>query len=170
MNENINLIEILKDCPKGTKLYSSAHGEVELEEVHLNSRTDYPIEVRLSNNVLEGFTQDGRLFEKYNGECMLFPNREQRDWSKFKPEQHKKSKFDPKTFQPFDKVLVRRGSENCDVWFPDFVSSPPDDTNNKTLCMCIMEDIAMVIPYNDDTKYLDGTSDEAPEYYRYWED
>ena len=170
MNENLNLIEILKDCPIGTKLYSSAHGEVELEEVHLNSRTDYPIEVRLSNNVLEGFTQDGRLFEKYNGECMLFPSREQRDWSKFKPKKPKQPKFDPKTFQPFDKVLVRRGSENCDVWFPDFVSSPPNDTNNKTLCMCIMEDIAMVIPYNDDTKYLDGTSDEAPEYYRYWED
>ena len=84
MNENLNLIELLKDCPIGTKLYSSAHGEVELEEVHLNSRTDYPIEVRLSNNVLEGFTQDGRLFEKYNGECMLFPSREQRDWGKFK--------------------------------------------------------------------------------------
>lgn len=78
MNENLNLVEILKDCPIGTKLYYSAHGEVELEEVHLNSRTDYPIEVRLSNNVLEGFTQDGRLFEKYNGECMLFPSREQR--------------------------------------------------------------------------------------------
>ena len=170
MNENINLVEILKDCPIGTKLYSSAHGEVELEKVHLNSRTDYPIEVRLSNNVLEGFTQDGRLFEKYNGECMLFPSREQRDWSKFKPKKTKQPKFNPKTFQPFDKVLVRRGSENCDVWFPDFVSSPPDDTNNKTLCMCIMEDIAMVIPYNDDTKYLNGTSDEAPEYYRYWED
>ena len=170
MNEKLNLVEILKDCPKGTKLYSSVHGEVELEEVHLISKPDYPIEVRLSNNSLDSFTTDGRLFAEYNGECMLFPSREQRDWSKFKPEQHKKSKFNPKTFQPFDKVLVRRGSENCDVWFPDFVSSPPDDTNNKTLCMCIMEDIAMVIPYNDDTKHLVGTTEEAPEYYRYWED
>lgn len=81
-----------------------------------------------------------------------------------------KEKFNPKTLKPFDKVLVRRGSENYDVWFPDFVSSPPDDNNNKTLCMCIMDDIAMVIPYNDETKHLLGTSDEAPEYYRYWED
>ena len=26
------------------------------------------------------------------------------------------------------------------------------------------------IPYNDETKHLLGTSEEAPEYYRYWED
>ena len=81
-----------------------------------------------------------------------------------------KPKFDPKTLQPFDKVLIRRSSENYNVWFPDFVSDPPNGTNNKTLCMCVMEDIVMVIPYNDDTKHLVGTSDEAPEYYRYWED
>ena len=29
MNENLNLVEILKDCPKGTKLYSTVYGEVE---------------------------------------------------------------------------------------------------------------------------------------------
>ena len=81
-----------------------------------------------------------------------------------------KSKFDPKTLQPFDKVLIRRGNENYNVWFPDFVSDPPNGANNKTLCMCIGEDIAMVIPYNDETKHLVGTTDEAPEYYRYWED
>ena len=26
------------------------------------------------------------------------------------------------------------------------------------------------IPYNDDTKHLVGTTEEAPEYYRYWKD
>ena len=29
MNENLNLVEILKDCPKGTKLYSTTYGDVE---------------------------------------------------------------------------------------------------------------------------------------------
>lgn len=168
MNENLNLVEILKDCLSGTKLYSPIYGDVEL--VKVIQKDEYPIQVKLNNNSTDEFTKEGRIFEDFGGECMLFPGKDQRDWSKFKPDQYKKSKFNPKTFQPFDKVLVRRGSENCDVWFPDFVSSPPDDTNNKTLCMCIMEDIAMVIPYNDDTKYLDGTSDEAPEFYRYWED
>ena len=84
MNENLNLVEILKDCLKGTKLYSPVYGDVELEEVHLISKPDYPIEVRLSNNALDSFTSDGRLFGEHNGECILFPSREQRDWSKFK--------------------------------------------------------------------------------------
>ena len=26
------------------------------------------------------------------------------------------------------------------------------------------------VPYNDETKNLVGTKNEAPEYYRYWED
>ena len=170
MNENLNLVEILKDCPEGTKLYSPIYGDIELVEVLQDEYAIYSIKTTLSNNSLEYFTSDGRIFVEFSGECILFPSKDQRDWSKFKPEQHKKSKFNPKTFQPFDKVLVRRGSENCDVWFPDFVSDPPDDTTNKTLCMCIMEDMDMVIPYNEDTKHLNGTSDEAPEYYRYWED
>ena len=100
----------------------------------------------------------------------VFPSKEQRDWSKFTAPWYKKEKFDPKTLKPFDKVLVRRGNEDYNVWFPDFVSYPPDATDNKTLCMCIMEDIAMVIPYNDETKHLVGTLDEPSEYYRYWED
>ena len=170
MNENLNLVEILKDCPEGTKLYSPIYGDIELVEVLQDEYAIYSIKTTLSNNSLEYFTSDGRIFVEFSGECILFPSKDQRDWSKFKPEQHKNSKFNPKTFQPFDKVLVRRGSENCDVWFPDFVSDPPDDTTNKTLCMCIMEDVDMVIPYNEDTKHLNGTSDEAPEYYRYWED
>ena len=33
MNENLNLVEILEGCPKGTKFYSSVFGEVELVEI-----------------------------------------------------------------------------------------------------------------------------------------
>ena len=33
MNENIDLIEILKNCPKGTKLFSYIHGEVEFDGI-----------------------------------------------------------------------------------------------------------------------------------------
>lgn len=166
MNENLNLVERLKDCPEGTKLYSTNFGEVKLCNVNKYTNT-YPICVEDKKCGISFTTSDGRLRVDLDGECTLFPSKEQRDWSKFKSN---KPKFDPKTLKPFDKILVRRGSENYDVWFPDFVSSPPDDNNNKTLCMCIMEDIAMVIPYNEDTKHLEGTSDEAPKYYRHWED
>ena len=33
MNENLNLVEILKDCPEGTKLYSPIIGEVEFKRI-----------------------------------------------------------------------------------------------------------------------------------------
>lgn len=35
MNENLNLVEILKDCPKGTKLYSTLYGDVKEVEQHI---------------------------------------------------------------------------------------------------------------------------------------
>ena len=41
MNENINLVEILKDCPKGTKLYSTVYGDVEFDGI--NKREDFPV-------------------------------------------------------------------------------------------------------------------------------
>lgn len=84
MNENLNLIEILKDCPKGTKLYSPIYGDVEFVCVLQNEGIEYPIQIKMSDDVLDGFTKDGRMFAEYKGECTLFPSREERDWSKFK--------------------------------------------------------------------------------------
>ena len=166
MNENLNLAETLKDCPKGTKLYSTIYGDVELVGVYLKDDA-YPIEIKIGegSDMICDLTNDGRLLGDFPGECTLFPSREQRDWSKFKP---KKPKFDPKTLQPFDKVLVKTGTKSYHVWFPDFISLPPNDIDEATLCMTI-DDVVMAIPYNDDTKHLAGTNKEAPEFYRYWE-
>lgn len=165
MNENLNLVEILKDCPKGTKLYSPIFGDVELVNVHLNQDGNYPIEVKLSDNALDSFTKDGRIFTEYDGECTLFPSKDQRDWSKF---EIKKPKFDPKTLKPFDRVLVR-GSNECQ-WGCAFYSHKRE--NEKFTFRYITTDnvYKYCIPYNDDTKHLVGTSDEAPEFYRYWEE
>ena len=167
MNENLNLVEILKDCPKGIKLYSTIYGDVEF--IHIENN-EYPIVVGNGKGFAFRLAKDGKYLNNFNGECTLFPSKEQRDWGKFTGPWYKKDRFDPKTLNPFDKVLIRRSSENYNVWLPDFVSDPPNGTNNKTLCMCVMEEIAMVIPYNDETKHLLGTNEEAPEYYRYWED
>ena len=163
MNENLNLIEILKDCPSGTKLYSPVFGDVEFNKIDIHS--DHPIRV-LCKYGDDSFSKDGRMFFNYDGECMLFHSREQRDWSKFKPN---KKKFDPKTLKPFDKVLVKRGDKSYNVWFPDFISLPPNDIDETVLCMNT-DDVVMAIPYNEETKYLAGTNKEAPEFYRYWED
>ena len=260
MNENLNLVEILKDCPKGTKLYSSVFGEVELD--HIDIRANYPIVIILKDlDVRECLTTEGTLFTEYDGECILFPSREQRDWSKFKhtcefkdgdilsyqnvalsnrtiyiyrrherfntsyyvaligstnpslmvcgglalnaydltvrfaTEEEKKklfdtikemgykwnaetktleklveSKFDPKTLVAFDKVLVRL-TKDC-IWNATFFSHYDKEVNwgcypcVTTSC----KSYDKCIPYNDETKHLLGTSEEAPEYYRYWED
>ena len=162
MNENLNLIKILKDCPKGTKLYSTANGEVELNEVKVND-IEYPIEVIIDIHKFDSFTADGRLLNEFNGECMLFPSQDQRDWSKFK---FKKTKFDPNTLKPFDKVLVR--DKNFENWNCGVFSHK--DVSSAYPYRCIGALYTCCIPYNDDTKYLIGTNEEAPEFYRYWED
>ena len=265
MNENLNLVEILKDCPKGIKLYSTIFGDVKFNHVENDT---YPIVL----DVREGFTfrvsQDGRYINDFNGECILFPSKEQRDWSKFNPkkdwfvppckfkdgdilsykckglqnrtiyiyrcresvntayyvalsgnnnefmidnigrwalngyndtarfateeerqklfqaikdngykwnaktktlEKLVKPKFDPKTLKPFDKVLVRdfAGTE----WSCDLFSYIENIKNQEESFMCTgCSEYNFCIPYNDKTKHLVGTTKEAPEYYRYWED
>ena len=169
MNENIDLTKILKDCPKGWKFYSSVWGEVKFNRID-EEDSSYPIVFITKYDGNMSVAANGKYYKQFNGECIIFPSKEQRDWSKFSAPWYKKSKFDPKTLQPYDKVLIRRGNENFNVWFPDFVADPPNNDNNKTLCMCVGDDIAMVIPYNDDTKHLISTTDEAPEYYIHWEE
>ena len=162
MNENLNLAQILKAFPEGTKLYSPVFGEVELVKVH--NGWDYPIEVKLSNGTLDSFTKDGRIYMDYDGECMLFSSKDQRDWSNF---ESKKIKFDPKTLKSFDKVLVHDNGD--DLWRCDFFNFI-SNTNTTFPYVGLSESYRYCIPYNDETKHLVGTADEAPEYYRYWEE
>lgn len=267
MNEKLNLVEILKDCPKGTRLYSTIFGEVEFG--FIEDHSIYPI-VLILNGGYEYLTSDGKLFNQFDGECILFPSREERDWSKFKVKKEElvppckfkdgdilsyqckcfknrtiyiyrhrerfntgyyvaisgdndkelmidnkgvwalngyndtarfateeerqklfkaikdngyewddetktlkklvKHKFDPKTLTAFDKVLVRL-TKDC-IWNATFFSHYDKEVNwgcypcVTTSC----KSYDKCIPYNEDTKHLLGTRDEAPEYYRYWED
>ena len=166
MNENLNLVEILKDCPKGTKLYSTIYGEVELNEININSSEPIYILVRHGEVSCEevSLAEDGRLYCGCNGECTLFPSKDQRNWSKFKI---KKPKFDPKTLQPFDRVLARNyNSENWKVQLFSYII----EGKTRYPYFCINNPYMCCIPYNDDTKHLVGTSNKAPEFYRYWED
>ena len=80
---------------------------------------------------------------------------------------NKKPKFDPKTLCPFDKVLVRDRDVEC--WSCGIFSHIINECAPYG-CVCIYYAYEYCIPYNDDTKHLVGTADEAPEYYRYWED
>lgn len=83
MENKINIAEILRDMPKGTKLYSPLFGKCELEEV-INDK-EYPITVCLGIKLsFRAFTKDGCYLSKIEGsECVLFPSSKMRCWSKF---------------------------------------------------------------------------------------
>lgn len=166
MNGNLNLCEILKDCPKGTKLYSTIYGYVEFDCIKEN--LDHPVVIRNPlHDCCETLTSDGREYKTYEGECTLFPSREQRDWNKFTAPWYKKEKFDPKTLKPFDRVLVKNGAFpwRCDIF--SYYRK-----NKRKTCYCVSDNYIYdkCIPYNEETKHLVGTCEDAPELYRYWED
>lgn len=79
----------------------------------------------------------------------------------------KKEKFDPKTLMPFDRVIVRNIQNN--IWHVQLFSHI-EEKHTQYPFFCLCDSYAYCIPYNDKTKHLIGTRDEAPEYYRYWED
>lgn len=83
MEAKINIVEILKDKPQGTKLYSSACGKCKLEEVD-----DKSFKISFYNSKFgfmnggEGYLdKNGKLYD--DGECVVFPSKGMRDWSKF---------------------------------------------------------------------------------------
>ena len=80
----MNIAEILKYCPEGTKLYSLVNGEVTLKKIINPEYLQYPIEVITNNNKSKYYTKDGLFYDIPNGECVLFPSINQRDWSKFR--------------------------------------------------------------------------------------
>ncbi len=89
--KNLNLVEILKDCPKGTKFYSTIFGEVEFYKIREDS--NYPIVCVTNGGSNCDITADGKYYEDWDGECTLFPNKYQRDWSKFTAPWYKKDKL-----------------------------------------------------------------------------
>lgn len=82
MEKDLNLVELLKGAPKGTKLYSPICGECELAEVR-DVDGDGAIKVQTRAKYTWSFAKNGH-FLKERGECLLFPSRDNRDWSTFK--------------------------------------------------------------------------------------
>ena len=76
MEAKLNIAEILKDKPKGTKLYADAFGELSLERVSTSM-----ISTRTKEGMFYPFYNDGKYNK--NGEPILVPSKEMRDWSKF---------------------------------------------------------------------------------------
>ena len=164
MNENIDLTKILKDCPSGWKFWSPIFGEIEFYSIAEN--VNYPIILSCKKGTI-WFSKEGLFdIENEGAECVLFPSKDQRDWNKFTAPWYKKDKFDPKTLKPFDKVIVRDSIKekwNCD--FFSYICDDDDSFPYITINTCYN----FCIPFNEETKHLIGTTDEAPEFYKYWE-
>lgn len=156
MNDLFDLVEILKNVEEGTKLYSPVYGEIKFDGFSDNVKGL----IRCKKGDSEHFFfADGRI-NKEGEECLLFPSKDNRDWNSMKP---KKPRFDTFTLQPFDKVLWRKRED--DLWLPGFVQ--------EVVRWCDIFVIGQnycrfVVPYNDDTKDIANTSNEAPEFYQYW--
>lgn len=83
MNKNVDLTEILNGCPMGTEFYHVMYGAVRFVCLDLDSK--FPIKLSLRNNktLNSVLTKWGTWNEDFDGECLLFPSKDQRDWSKF---------------------------------------------------------------------------------------
>lgn len=120
MNENLNLVEILKYVPCGTMLWSPVFGDCEFITIDLTDII-YPIKCQITTKdrrtTYVGFTKDGRLDIQYeNGGCVLFPSEENMDWSTFRiTKEHK-------CFEPFhknmDKTINSNGFDYVDLGLP----------------------------------------------------
>ena len=182
MNENLDLTKILDGCPGGTQFYSSIYGDVYFIRVYPTAIypnvDNYPIELVSCTKALKmhtkvWVTKEGLDKYNFNGECTLFPSKDQRDWSKFKRfwdksevEESKVEKFDINTLQPFDKVLVR--DFLSDNWMADFFERI-DENDVHYNATCVTSHWEQCIPYNDETKHLLGTREDCPDYYKWWE-
>lgn len=170
MNDNIDLTKILEGCPKGTEFYSSIWGKVAF--IGIVDDINYPIRIKSYNKIngegrTQGVTKDGRYCCAFDGECSLFPAKDQRSWAKFERFWDKpKEKFNVKTLHPFDKILARDSDKQS--WTCEFFSH----INN--ICKYSIIGLGLsykwCIPYNEETKHLLGTTNDCPDYYKWWKE
>ena len=137
MNKNIDLRQILKDCPRGTKLYSKVHGEVEF--AYIVEKSNKPIVViatQKDNNetYYKDFTANGCLYSAYEvDECLLVPSKEQQDWSKFSAPWYKQDDERlRKTTIAFLKDFAEQGYENA-VECIDWLEKQSEDKKSEQI-------------------------------------
>lgn len=81
MKGETNIAEILRGCPKGTKLYSATFGEARLLTIDDDGK--YPIVTIQDDHRPRNFTAQGCIDDNPKAACILFPSDKMRDWDKF---------------------------------------------------------------------------------------
>ena len=151
MNEKLNLVDILKDAPEGFKLWSPIIGYCELVEVDkykVNPIICRPLE---NKDDYWGFGSDG-TYSPYDGaECVLFPCKDERNWSAIKPFKCHKH------FEPFQKVLrIDDNNPAYKIWTADTYSHYDENTGKHYLTSGFIKNDDEIIPY-------DGNEDKLGE-------
>ena len=138
--------------------------------LYTDARGEYPVIALVEHyqetlDVTFSFTKDGKwCTDGTNSNKDLF----------FATDKPKVERFDPKTLQPFDKVLARcTESEWMPTLFGYFIDEADKDPlspfENGERVVCVDIGYHQCIPYNEETKHLVGTLDDCPEYYKWWE-
>lgn len=95
--QKLNLCEILKNCPMGEPFWSPLYGDVKL---YCIDQEEEKVVVTAVGNVHRNINSDGTatIYGVTSPEVMLYPSREQRDWSKVK---YEKKNVLPKSWEEF---------------------------------------------------------------------
>lgn len=148
----------------GAVVYCTLMGECKVESVSIedNRFKARLVQMREFKKCIE-CDEYGRPAGDIDAECCVFPSRDNRDWSTFDAT----PRYDISELKPFDKVLVRCTDETFGnkIWHPNFYSKYNSD---ERLHQCLFGNFNECVPYNDETKHLLDTTDEAPIFYRTW--
>ena len=155
VDEMLDLVSILKDVPEGTKLWSPVCGECELDEINYDTANIAKPRITVLYRVPGTIRTKALFFDNYgviyncpNGECLLFPSKENRDWLTLRPSKSHKE------FKKFQKVLVKDWRDK--KWWAGFYSHYDVSQNKHCLVGFSMVDDEDIIPY-------DGNEDKIGE-------
>ena len=123
----MNIAEILKYCPKDTKLYSSVFGDVYFQRIHSNNKD--LIEVTSNCDISHTFFTNGSY--SLQGECVLFPSKEQRNWNNF-------------------RLPIKRGDIMMDIYgkYP-FIASGEFNKDGLPKYICILNSFLSILKVNN---------------------
>jgi hypothetical protein len=137
--KKLDLTQILKDAPKGTKLWSPLFGEVTLNEI-TTEVIEYHVKIDTTDEYVS-FTSEGHYFSGYpDSECLLFPSKSQRDWDKFVIED---------TFEKGELVWVKDNIKDS-PWIAAFYSHRE---GNQYMCFDNQQKAGETMPWDKCVKF-----------------
>lgn len=167
MRELVNILSHLMAANTyGKSVYCTLIGECVVNNVKITPEETVVMLQQVKGDMDRVFCCDefGRPCGSPDAECCVFPSKVNRDWSTFDAT----PRYDISQLKPFDKVLARYesyGGEEPTPWKPAFFVRHIPEADQFELLPGYSKHC---VPYNDETKHLLGTMDEAPEYYKTW--